>query len=137
MNRDIICDLHDAACELNDAMNVELSKRVVANVEAMVDSTPADISARYWLIQLLEPLSRKDLKSIIDGFLVQMMNEEQCKKLVKFLLVRFPHYYTDVLNPKGAEEVKAPAPAPAAPAAPAPAPVTEEPAAAVRARGCR
>jgi hypothetical protein len=49
-------------------------------------------------MQFLEPLNRKELKSVVDGFLVQLLNEEQAKKLVKFLLVRFPNYYKEELH---------------------------------------
>jgi hypothetical protein len=66
-------------------------------IEKMVDESPGDISSRYWLMQFLEPLSRKELKSVVDGFLVQLLNEDQSKKLVKFLLVRFPNYYKEEL----------------------------------------
>ena len=46
-------------------------------------------------MQFLEPLNRKELKSVVDGFMVQLLNDEQAKKLVKFLMVRFPHYYKE------------------------------------------
>lgn len=107
---DIVKTLNDAIQELQVALNTELSNRVVANVEVMVESTPADISSRYWLMQFLEKLNRKELKSVVDGFLVQLLNEEQCKKLVKFLLVRFPGYYTDITGQ--ITETPAPEPSP-------------------------
>ena len=94
MNTRLIKMLSNTIASLNTALNKELSKQVLASsYQEMVDSTPADISARYWLIQFLEPLSRKEIKSVVDGFLVQMLNEEQAKKLVKFLMIRFPNYY--------------------------------------------
>ena len=65
----------------------------------LAPNTADDISARYWLMNLLEPLTRKELKSIVDGFLVPMLNDEQAKKIVKFLLVRFPHYYKEITEP--------------------------------------
>ena len=81
---------------LSQTIMEETAKVVRATkAEEMVDSTAAEISARYWLAQFLEPLSRKELQSIATGFLVQLLNDEQAKKLVKFLLIRFPSYYTD------------------------------------------
>lgn len=108
---DIVKIINDAIQELQSALNTELSNRVVANVEVMVESTPADISSRYWLMQFLEKLNRKELKSVVDGFLVQLLNEDQCKKLVKFLLVRFPDYYTDITG-QVAEAPAEPSPSP-------------------------
>lgn len=61
----------------------------------MTTSTPEDISARYWLMNFLEPLNKKELKSIVDAFFVNILDEEQAKKIVKFLLVRFPSYYQE------------------------------------------
>jgi len=95
---DLVRVLNDAVVSFNEAINDELSKEIVADVQTMVDSTPADISSRYWLQQFLEPLSRKELKSIVDGFLVQLLNEDQSKKLVKFLLLRFPQYYKETIG---------------------------------------
>lgn len=93
--RDLVIKLHTAQASFQYAINEAVEKVVTAeSLEKMVDSSPGDISARYWLIQFLEPLSRKELKSLVDGFLVQLLTEDQAKKLVKFLLVRFPHYYT-------------------------------------------
>jgi hypothetical protein len=88
------------------------NKAIAQDIESMVDSTPADISARYWLMQFLEPLSRKELKAFIDGFLVQLLTAEQAKKLVKFLLVRYPTYFTEQLtaNPEMADLATPPAP---------------------------
>lgn len=76
---------------------LEESMKVVTatKAEEMVDSTAAEISSRYWLTQFLEPLNRKELLSICSGFLVQLLSDEQAKKLVKFLLIRFPSYYTE------------------------------------------
>jgi hypothetical protein len=91
--------LSDAIASLNQVLSEELTKKVLsANVNDMVESTPADLSSRYWLMQFLEPLTRKELKSVVDGFLVQLLNEEQARKLVKFLLVRFPNYYEENLD---------------------------------------
>lgn len=73
--------------------------------EDLAPNTAEDISARYWLMTFLEPLNRKELKSIVDGFLVPMLTDEQAKKIVKFLLARFPHYYKDYLKESAPEEV--------------------------------
>lgn len=79
---------------------LEEQKRVTAEAEGeegisdlVENSTAGELSARYWLMEFLEPLTRKELKSIIDGFMIQMINDEQAKRLVKFLLVRYPSYY--------------------------------------------
>ena len=90
----LINEMADAAKELQTAINKELTHVVLANNwEDMVTNTPQDISARYWLMTFLEPLNRKELKSMVDGFLVNMLNDEQAKKLVKFLMIRYPQYY--------------------------------------------
>ena len=89
-----ILQLHKTSVVINAAMNEELDKMVLADhFQQMVDDSPGDLSARYWLMQFLEPLNRKEIKSVVDGFLVQLLNEDQAKKLVKFLAVRFPNYY--------------------------------------------
>lgn len=96
----LIKDLHTTIASLQSALNEEVDKVVLGDasgLEKMVDESPGDISSRYWLMQFLEPLSRKEIKSVVDGFLVQLLNEDQSKKLVKFLLVRFPNYYKDEL----------------------------------------
>jgi phosphoglycolate phosphatase-like HAD superfamily hydrolase len=91
---DLIKDLDQAINVLSSARNEELDKVILADTyEQMITNTPQDISARYWLTQFMDPLSRKELKSIVDGFLINMINEEQAVKLVKFLMVRFPQYY--------------------------------------------
>lgn len=118
-----ITKLHKAVSSLQQALNDQIEQHFAlaenqSNIIDVIESTPADISARYWLMQLLAPLNRADLKSVVDGFLVQMLNEEQAKKLVKFLLVRFPNYYKDII-PSQPEA----APSQPAPAAPAPTPV--------------
>lgn len=111
----VIERLNEAIVTLNDALHEEVGKsildgtaeKVIAKRKAkadhladMVNNSPSDISARYWLMEFLEPLNRKEMKSFIDGFLVQLLNEEQARKLVKFLLIRFPQYYTeDVRKP--------------------------------------
>lgn len=90
-----IHNLHSAQASLSEALVESMDKVVLSeNFEQMVNSSPADISSRYWLMQFLEPLNRKELKSVVDGFLIQLLNEEQSKKLVKFLLIRFPSYFT-------------------------------------------
>lgn len=61
-------------------------------------NTAEDISSRYWLMTFLEPLNRKELKSIVDGFMVPLLDENQAKKIVKFLLARFPNYYKDYIK---------------------------------------
>lgn len=101
-----VLELDKAIASLQNAMHEELKKATVdkkiveANpgVSDMVNSSPGDISARYWLMEFLKPLNRKEIESIANGFLVQLLNEEQAKKLVKFLLIRFPQYYKDIDN---------------------------------------
>jgi hypothetical protein len=97
MNTMLIKKLHTSIASMQNALNEEIDKVILADtsIEKMVDDSPGDISSRYWLMQFLEPLSRKELKSVVDGFLVQLLNEEQSKKLVKFLLIRFPGYYKE------------------------------------------
>ena len=98
--KNIIAMLSDNIAIMNNALKEEMEKEVLADTyEQMVENTPADISARYWLMQFLEPLSRAELKSMINGFLVQLLNEDQARKLVKFLLIRFPQYYTEAEKP--------------------------------------
>ena len=108
-----VLELERAIASLQNAMHEELKKATVDKkvVEAnpgmsdMVNSSPGDISARYWLMEFLKPLNRKEIESIANGFLVQLLNEEQAKKLVKFLLIRFPQYYKDIDGqPMGDEE---------------------------------
>jgi len=98
----VLKKIHSAIEVLQQAGNDEVDRIILADnnggLEKMVDESPGDISSRYWLMQFLEPLSRKELKSVVDGFLVQLLNEEQSKKLVKFLLVRFPQYYKEELR---------------------------------------
>ena len=95
----LIKKLHKGINSLQLALNEEIDKQVLANkYQEMVDDSPGDMSARYWLMQFLEPLNRKELKSVVDGFLVQLLNEDQAKKLVKFLLVRFPNYYKEEIQ---------------------------------------
>ena len=96
MSKNLALQLHNGVVAIQSALNEELDKMVLANnFQEMVDDSPGDLSARYWLMQFLEPLNRKELKSVVDGFLVQLLNEDQAKKLVKFLLVRFPNYYKE------------------------------------------
>lgn len=97
----VLKKIHSAIEVLQKARNDEIDRIILADstgLEKMVDESPGDISSRYWLMQFLEPLNRKELKSVVDGFLVQLLNEEQSKKLVKFLLVRFPQYYKEELQ---------------------------------------
>lgn len=94
-------DIHEAIISLVEDLNDEISKNVIQSDH---DDTPADMSARYWLMQFLEPLNRKELKSVVDGFLVQLLNDEQSKKLVKFLLSRFPGYYKKEMDECGEAE---------------------------------
>ena len=86
--------LGTAIASMNEALTAELTKKALAtSFQEMVDSTPADISARYWLMQVLDPLTNKDLKSIVNGFLVQLLSDDQAKMLVKFVVARYPGYY--------------------------------------------
>lgn len=99
MSKKIVEQLTNTIASLNDALSEELDKAVLAGkMEDMVSNAPEDISARYWLMQFMEPLNRKELKQFVDGFLIQLLNEDQAKKLVKFLLVRFPAYYREDLT---------------------------------------
>lgn len=96
VNTKIIAELSDTISVLSDALVEEVDKKVLGDAfEDAIDESPSDISARYWLIQFLEPLSKKQLKSIVDGFLIQLLDHDQAKKLVKFLLTRFPQYYSE------------------------------------------
>ena len=100
-NRALIHTLNEAIASFNEALNEEVEKVIISgDYKDMVDNSPSDIAARYWLQEFLRPLSRKEIQSIVDGFLIQMLNEDQAKKLVKFLIVRFPTYYAgDVAKP--------------------------------------
>lgn len=95
-----IKDLSETISSLQEDLNGEIDKTIIVSDS---DNTPADMSARYWLMQFLEPLSRKELKSVVDGFLVQLLNDEQSKKLVKFLMSRFPNYYKKEMDECGEE----------------------------------
>lgn len=88
MNKNLINTLQSVVDECNSTIASELEKY------EMTTSTPGDISSRYWLSNFLEPLNKKELKSICDSFLIQMLNEDQAKKIIKFLLIRFPDYYS-------------------------------------------
>jgi hypothetical protein len=97
--KSLVKELHEAIQTCQYGLNEVIGEALVeAGMADLVESTPADISARYWLMQALTPLSKNELKSIVDGFLVQLMNDEQCKKMVRFLLVRFPEYYRTELS---------------------------------------
>lgn len=97
----LVKDLHESILSLSEELNSEITSEVIKG--DFGEDTPADMSARYWLMQFMEPLSRKELKSVVDGFMVQLLNDEQSKKLVKFLLARFPAYYKKEMD-KCAEE---------------------------------
>lgn len=98
-NKRLALQLHKTVSVVQTALNEELDKMVIADhFQEMIDDSPGDLSARYWLMQFLEPLSRKEIKSVVDGFLVQLLNEDQAKKLVKFLLLRFPNYYKEEIQ---------------------------------------
>jgi hypothetical protein len=94
----IVSKLSSTIAGLQEALNEEIDKKVLADYED--EDLNANMAARYWLMQFLEPLSRKELKSVVDGFLIQLLNDEQSKKLVKFLLLRFPDYYREELEKK-------------------------------------
>jgi len=103
----LIKKLNKTIGSLQLALNEELDKIVLSeSYNEMIDDSPGDMSARYWLMQFLEPLNRKELKSVVDGFLVQLLNEDQAKKLVKFLLVRFPNYYKEEIKRSDSESVE-------------------------------
>lgn len=109
MGKNLVKELNQAIVSLNGALNDEIAKEVIAtSYQDMVENTPGDIAARYWLSQFLAPLSRREIQSVIDGLLVQLLNEEQAKKLVKFLLVRFPNYYSQDPNVVQQSKVEAP-----------------------------
>ena len=103
----LIMKLNKTIGSLQLALNEELDKIVLSeSYNEMIDDSPGDMSARYWLMQFLEPLNRKELKSVVDGFLVQLLNEDQAKKLVKFLLVRFPNYYKEEIKRSDSESAE-------------------------------
>lgn len=104
MSTKVIKEIHDSILSLNENLEDEITNQIIkGDFDSEIESTPADMSARYWLMQFLEPLNRKELKSVVDGFLVQLLNDEQSKKLVKFLLARFPTYYKEELEHSGEE----------------------------------
>jgi hypothetical protein len=108
-NDAMIQKLGMAIASMNEALKSELDKKAFAtSYQELIESTPADISARYWLQQVLDPLSRAELKSIVNGFLVQLLNDEQAKMLVKFIIARYPQYFT-----KSPESQPEPQPKPA------------------------
>ena len=93
------------ACQ--DALNEEIEKKIIeGDYEQMVEDSPADLSARYWLMEFLKPLNRSELQAVVNGFLVPLLNEDQAKKLVKFLLVRFPGYYKEDVQETQSQEEK-------------------------------
>ena len=82
--------LHKTVNVVQAALNEEIDKTVLADhFQELIDDSPGDMSARYWLMQFLEPLNRKELKSVVDGFLVQLLNEDQAKKLLSFYYLGF------------------------------------------------
>lgn len=95
--------------ELSTAM-VSCSMALASELDKyeMTTNSPEDVSSRYWLMNFLDPLNKKELKSIVDAFFVPLLDEEQAKKIVKFLLVRFPSYYKEFTE----EEKVEPAPEP-------------------------
>jgi hypothetical protein len=93
--------------ETHESISVAIASEL-DGADDLAPNTAEDISARYWLMTFLEPLNRKELKSIVDGFLVPMLSDDQAKKIVKFLLARFPHYYQDFLKPSTPEAEPAP-----------------------------
>jgi len=108
MSDKLIKNLNEAVSSLQSALNEEIDKKILTgDYDMMVDESPGDLSARYWLTQFLDPLNHKELKSVVYSFMVQLLNEEQSKMLVKFLLVRFPSYYKET-----AEEASCPEPEP-------------------------
>ena len=83
----------------------EEGKPTLASASKIIDSTAADISARYWLTEFFNVLSRKEMLSIANGFLIQLLSEDQAKKLIQFLILRYPQYYTeDFLRGKAEKE---------------------------------
>jgi len=90
--------LANAIESLGRALNEELDIATAASLKDMEAATPAELSARYWLMASIEPLNRKQLQQIVMGFMVPLLNDDQCRKLVKFLLIRFPEYYTEDLQ---------------------------------------
>jgi hypothetical protein len=90
--------LANAIDSLQKALLEEVDVATAASLKDMEEQTPADLSARYWLQVFCEPLNRKQLLQIINGFMVPLLNDDQCRKLVKFLLIRFPEYYTEELQ---------------------------------------
>lgn len=91
-------ELSNAIDSCSTALASELDKYEITT------NTPEDVSARYWLMNFLEPLNKKELKSITDGFLIPMLNEDQAKKIVKFLLIRFPQYYDEFTKKEPVQE---------------------------------
>lgn len=112
MNTELVNELIQLMDKAGIALGAELEKMELPLDEQEVtasNNTAEDIAARYWLMQFLDPLSRKELKSIIDGFLVQLLNEAQAKKLVRFLMTRFPQYYKKSPEEQARFEAKRPA----------------------------
>lgn len=114
INKELVAELIQLMEKGGVALGSELAKVPVPadfeNLEGneVLANTAEDIAARYWLMQFLEPLSRKELKSIIDGFLVQLLNKDQAKKLVQFLMTRFPQYYKKSPEEEGQFKAKRP-----------------------------
>ena len=99
---EVIAALADNMKVCQEALNEELGKIALAEtIEDIMESTPSDISSRYWLMQVLEPLKLKELQSIVNGFLIQLLTDEQALKLVKFILLRFPEYNRTLTNLPG------------------------------------
>jgi len=69
------------------------AETVVADLAEMVEES--GLASKYWLQEVLEPLNKKELKAVVDGILIQLVNEEQAKKIIKFAMLRFPNYYKE------------------------------------------
>jgi len=113
INNELVAELIQLMEKGGTALGSELAKvpmpTELKSLDGVVEANSAeDIAARYWLMQFLEPLSRKELKSIIDGFLVQLLNKDQAKKLVQFLMTRFPQYYKKSPEEEGQFKAKRP-----------------------------
>lgn len=106
MARETMKEIEKAITLLQSALKEEVKQEIAdrvttaSSLEDMVSNTPSDISARYWLNEFLDPLSRAEMKSIVQNFLVPLMNDEQAKMLIKFLMTRFPSYYQQDMSSK-------------------------------------
>lgn len=79
----------------------QLEKEGNPDLAKAVQESATGLSMKYWLMQFLAPLSRKELKSVVDGFMLHHVTDDMAYNLIKFLIKRFPAYYYDELgNPK-------------------------------------